>query len=113
MLTDLQQKYRQMTEEHVRMAEDYELKIMKLENALEEHKEKQQMMRSRANSTQDTSKFDEALKYQLAENEQLKLQLKHKQEEVLHCREQTDEWRRKAEALKSQTEIDKLKGVTE
>jgi hypothetical protein len=47
-----------MSEEQVRMAEDYEIKIMQLENSLEEAKERNQMMRSRANSNCQDTKFD-------------------------------------------------------
>lgn len=49
---------------------------------------------------------------QITETEHLKQALKLKSEETLNLKGQIEEWRRKAETLKSQTEIDKLRGMT-
>lgn len=83
-LREMEQKCLQLADEHSKVIEDYELKIMRLEKEVDELREKN-MRRSRASSvhTQDTTSFDEALKLQLHENDQLKHCLRQKQEEML------------------------------
>ena len=110
----MEKRCQQLAEEHSKVLEDYELKIMRLENEVEELREKN-MRGSRSSSvhTQDTTSFDEALKLQIAECDSLKLSLRQKQEEMLELRSKGEEWRRKAETLRTQTEIDRLRGVSE
>lgn len=62
---------------------------------------------------QTPASFECSLKQQLTENEHLRMQLKDKNEELLTLRNQLEETRRRADNIKSQTELDKLRGITE
>jgi hypothetical protein len=63
----MEKKYCQLNEEHAKVIEEYELKIMRLESDLEELRGYNiSKSRSSSGNTQDTTSFDEALRLQLA-----------------------------------------------